>query len=319
MKPLLLKDHIEKLYPFKIVCDLGGITAASRTLGLSQSSLSHTMKALEEILEVRLLNRLPRGVALTAEGEVLYEFSKRMFHQADNVELKVKNMSQKFHGVLKVSTHETLAIHLWPSFIQSLQAKFPGLKVSLMSGRIDAIMNDVLNSNVDVALTVEPFAHAKLVKAPVVEMDFGFYVAFKPEYLESYPVLQKKMVRIEDLDDVPILTDVHAHIRQGLTIPQYLSSSGLRMKNAFTLNSFEAAIHLCAKGVGVATMPRSAAKAALQEKKIRELKVRGLKAKPFGRSIIHVSYLKESKNRMLEPFIQELNQFVGKAASNKIS
>jgi DNA-binding transcriptional LysR family regulator len=297
MKQLYLKDHLEKLYPFKIIADLGGLTAAAKVLNLSQSSLSHTMKTLEEILETALLVRHARGITLTAEGEALYDFSKRIFHQADNVELKIKNFSKEHFGILKIATHETLATHVWPEFIQSISKIFPKLQVSLLSGRIDPIINDVLNANVDLALTVEPLNNSKLTCIPIYSGDFGFYTSFKDK---------RASVSISDLDDVPILTDSHAHFKQGMPIPQYLALAGLKLKQSFSLNSFEAAINLAATGTGMCIIPRKNAQRAVSEMKIKEIKVRDLKVKPFGSYTICASYLKSSQNKMIAPFVDEL-------------
>jgi DNA-binding transcriptional LysR family regulator len=310
MDTYVLRNHLEKLYPFKIICDLGSLTAAATTLRLSQSSLSHTIKALEDILEVQLLQRLSRGTSPTAEGEILYEFSKKIFHECDNTELRIKNRDQNFYGVLKVSTHESLATHMLPGFIQRLSTKYPHLKINLISGRIDPIISDVKNANVDIALTVEPLANSKLIKVHLTHTDLAFYVSNSLKNLEQYPALKKKSVSVDELIGIPMLTDTHAHIKQGLPVPNYLTLAGLKTSNSYNLNSFEAAINLCAVGMGICTAPRTIAAQALKDKKIREMKVTGLKHKPFGRSQLHVSYLKESQNRMIPTFIEELKKFI---------
>lgn len=310
MNVLRLKDHLEKLYPFKVIADVEGMTAAAKVLGLSQSSLSHTIKILEDILEVKLLRRHPKGISLSPEGELLYEFSKKIFHQTDNVELQIKSIHGKDSGLLKVSTHEVLAGRVWPKFIQKMGQSYPELQISLLSGRVDAIIEDVLKGNVDLALTVEPLNHAKLTKIPLYSSELGFFVAYDAQNLKNLPVLKKATVGMKDLDGIPVLTDTHAHIRQGTPIPQYLSMAGLKLSSSYTLNSFEAAMNLCAVGVGVAVVPKMVAQEAIKTKKLRELKVQGLGSRPFGKSVIHMSYLKQTENRMVSIFAHEMNHFI---------
>lgn len=297
MQQLYLKSHLEKLYPFKIIADLGTVTAAAKALGVGQSGLSHTIKSLEDILETTLFIRQPRGIELTCEGKILYEFSKTLFHQVDQVELQVKSSSEEQIGILKIATHETLATHIWPAFIKKTVKLFPHLEVSLTSGRVDPIIHEVLNGSVDLALTVEPLNNSKLVIEPIYKGEFGFY---------TYANDKRNSIALDELDNVPILTDNQAHFKQGMPIPQYLALSGFKLKRSFSLNSFEAAINLAASEVGICTIPKKNAMRAVSERKIKEVKVRGLKNKPFGSYTICATYLRSSQNKMIQPFVDEL-------------
>ncbi|MFZ4715558.1 MAG: LysR family transcriptional regulator [Bacteriovoracaceae bacterium] len=301
MQQLYLKDHIEKLYPFKIIADLGGLTAAAQALGVGQSGLSHSLKSLEDILETTLFIRQPRGIALTAEGKILYEFSKTLFHLVDQIELQIKNTGKEQIGILKIATHETLATHIWPTFMKKAVSLFPHIEVSLTSGRIDPIIHDVLNGSVDIALTVEPLNDPKLLVTPIYTGDFGFYTFAKDK---------RKSISVRELDDIPILTDNQAHFKQGMPIPQYLALSGLKLKRSFSLNSFEAAISLSASEVGICTVPKRNAMRAVSEGKIKEIKVKGLMNKPFGTYTICATYLKSSQNKMIQPFVAELVKYI---------
>jgi len=300
MDQLYLKDHLEKLYPFKVIADLGGVTAASKMLGLSQSNLSYTMKALENSLQVKLLNRLPRGITLTPEGYILYEFSKRIFHQTDNVELKIRNLGDDEKTIIKIATHETLAIHVWPRFIKETTKLRPTLKISLMSGRIDSIINDLLNGNVDLALTVEPLANPRIVSTTVYRGDFAFYTSKDDK---------RKSINLKFLEQEQLLTDMQAHFRQGMPIPQYLALEGLKFQRSYSLNSFEAAINLASMGLGLCMIPRRNAQKFLDEKKIKEIKIIGLKYQSFGRYKICATYLKENQSNILLSFIDDLITF----------
>lgn len=300
---LYLKDHLEKLYPFKIIADLGGLTAAAQALGVGQSGLSHTLKSLEDILDTMLFIRQPRGITLTAEGKILYEFSKTLFHQVDQTELQIKNTDKEQIGILRIATHETLATHVWPTFMKKTVKLFPRVEVSLTSGRIDPIIQEVLNGSIDIALTVEPLNHSKLAITPVYSGEFGFYTHIHD---------QRKLISVDELDEVPILTDNQSHFKQGMPIPQYLALSGLKLKRSFSLNSFEAAISLAASEVGICIIPKRNAVRAVSDGKIKEIKVRGLKNNPFGTYTICATYLKSSQNKMIQPFVSELVKYIKK-------
>ena len=59
---------------FKEVAETGNISIAARNLYISQSAVSQSIKQLETALQARLFARSPRGVALTGEGQMLYEY-----------------------------------------------------------------------------------------------------------------------------------------------------------------------------------------------------------------------------------------------------
>ena len=59
---------------FKEVAETGNISAAAKNLYISQSAVSQSIKQLESALQARLFARSPRGVALTSEGQMLYQY-----------------------------------------------------------------------------------------------------------------------------------------------------------------------------------------------------------------------------------------------------
>ncbi len=71
------------LRSFVAVTDAGGVTRAAGFLNLTQSAVSMQLKRLEDALGVDLLDRSGRGVALTAPGEQLLGYARRMLHLND--------------------------------------------------------------------------------------------------------------------------------------------------------------------------------------------------------------------------------------------
>ena len=306
MQQFYLKDHLEKLYPFKICAELGSFTAASNMLNVSQPTLSVAIRTLEDILETPLFERKARGINLTEQGKILYEYSKSLFQHADGTELKIKSANSQSAGIIRISTHETLATHVWPKLIAKVKKSYPDLQVSLFSGRVDSIINDILNSNVDLALTVSPNKNPKLVIETLYKGEMGIYVAAKETNLSNFPVLKKSRVKIEDLTNIPLLTDTQAHTRQGLSISQCIANAGIQFNNVFSVNSFETSINLAAEGLGYAVLPKRNVQAALSSNKLRELKITGVKK--LAEYEICATYLKSTSNNMVELFVEQLKE-----------
>jgi len=86
---------VRQLRAFIGVFEERSITAASRSLGVSQPALSATIKELEESLGVNLFERQARGVEVTSEARVLYPEAKRMVSENENLKSKFKNFKNR--------------------------------------------------------------------------------------------------------------------------------------------------------------------------------------------------------------------------------
>lgn len=305
-----LREHIEKLYAFSIVAKAGSLSQAAVNLKISQAGLSHSLKVLEGALDAALFTRSSKGMSLTPAGEILFEYSKRLFNDLDAVAAAVKRPQVKGVGRLRIGTHETLAIHVWPGFLHKLGERQPHLLISLMSGRVNELVQGLKNGDYHVIVTVEPADDPLLIKRPLYRGDFGFFAA--PDGPTRFSTLLKKRVSHNDVDQVPILTDALAEVCQNITIPTYLVQHGFKLNNFFELNSFEAAIQLASRGQGLAFLPKRNAAAAVKAGQLRQISVEGVPAKGFGNYQICATHLKTMKDdKMLMHVLTELeSQFL---------
>lgn len=302
-----LRQHIEKLYAFSIVAKAGSLSQAAANLKISQAGLSHSLKVLEGALDSALFTRSSKGMTMTPAGELLFDYSKKLFHDLDAIEAAVKNPNLEGAGRLRIGTHETLAIHVWPHFLSKLGQRHPHLLISLISGRTNGLVQGLKNGDHHIIVTVEPSDDALLIKTPLYQGDFGFFAA--PTAPTRFPLLLKKRLSLSDANQVPLLTDALAEIRQNTLIPAYLAQNGFRLDNFFELNSFEAAIQLASRGLGLAFLPKRNAAAAVKAGHLRQITVEGVPGNGFGAYQICASYLKSMEtDKML---MRLLPEFVG--------
>ncbi len=286
-----LKDHLEKLPSFNAVARTGSISHAAIQLHMSQAALSHSIKVLEEALGVSLFHRKPKGVELTDAGQVLYDFSKNLLPQLETIESKVKKPGNQLQGFLKLGTHETLAIHLLPDVLERFLNKYPGMNVSVTSGRIDSLIHGLRNRDFHLVFSVEPIGHPDLIVDVIFENRLALFAA-PTKYPHRYECLKKEKLSLQEASSVPILTDTQAHQEQHLPIPRMLILGGILAEQRFDLNSFEAAIRLASKGLGIAVLPEKNAESAVKQGLLREIKVTGL-PKAFGKYRLCASRLKD--------------------------
>lgn len=245
----VLSQHFEKVPAFVAVARLGSLSKAAQALAISQAALSQSMKKLEDILEVTLFIRSRTGIKLTPEGKILYKQARKITEDIGLLEALVRKGDDTELKRVQIGTHEALAIHFWPSVIESFQKKYSSYALSIMSGRVDEIVQQISNGDLDLALTVRPKGLSGVKTQTLYEDELEFFIAKKHK-----PVKQK--LSREEISKIPILTDNQAHLEQGKSVIQALGEMGLFSSNHFALNSFEAAARLAEKGAGIAFLPR---------------------------------------------------------------
>jgi DNA-binding transcriptional LysR family regulator len=299
-----LQDHIEKLRVLNYVGRMGSITKAAAAIHLTQAAASQSIRVLEDILGVKLLFREARGVQLTESGRVLFEFSQRLLSEIQGVEAKTINPFSSGGGVLKIGTHETLAIHVWPPVFEKFSDVYPDTVVSLISGRIDDLVSGILNRDHQIILSVEPLKHPRIKIEEVYAGRMGIY-ANPAAAAKRYPSLKKKKITVAEANLVPMMTDAAAHIRQGLPIPVFLMENGFTLDKFFELNSFEAAMRLAMRGFGLAVVPTRNAELYVKQKLLTPITITEVHDAKFGAHRICASILKD---QVEQPIIRQFFQ-----------
>jgi len=148
---------ITTLRSFVAVADHGGVTRAAGFLHLTQSAVSMQLKRLEELLGQDLLDRSGRSIALTASGDQLLAYARRMVALNDEVIGKLTDKAYECEVVLGVP-HD-IVYPVIPRVMQRLSADYPRVKVQLVSSHTVLLKDMFQKGECDVILTTEA-AHA---------------------------------------------------------------------------------------------------------------------------------------------------------------
>lgn len=141
------------LRSFVAVADSGGVTRAAGFLHLTQSAVSMQLKRLEEALDIELLDRSGRTIALTASGEQLLVYARRML--ALNDEAIARLTDQAFEGELSVGVPHDIVYPAIPRVLQQFNGAFPRVKVHLDSSHTRELKRRYGRGEVDMILTTE--------------------------------------------------------------------------------------------------------------------------------------------------------------------
>ncbi|MGY6241090.1 LysR family transcriptional regulator (plasmid) [Burkholderia ambifaria] len=98
------------LLAFYEVARAGSISAGAERLHVSQPAVTREVRELEDRLGIVLFDRLPRGVALTEGGKLLYEYASRIFTLADTAEKELAELAGLGSGHMKIGASGTLGV-----------------------------------------------------------------------------------------------------------------------------------------------------------------------------------------------------------------
>jgi DNA-binding transcriptional LysR family regulator len=142
----MARPNINDLVAFLAVARERSFTRAAAKLGVSQSALSHTVRALEERLGVRLLTRTTRSVAPTEAGERLVQTVGPRFDEIDAELSALSALREKPAGTIRITAGEHAAeAVLWPA-LATLLPRYPDIKVEIM---VDNGLTDIVAERYD--------------------------------------------------------------------------------------------------------------------------------------------------------------------------
>ena len=141
------------LRAFATVAEAGGVTRAAGHLHLTQSAVSMQLKRLEDALGRQLLERSGRGVALTADGEQLLGYARRIL--ALNDEVWSRFTDAVFEGEVVLGVPHDVVYPSLPPVLQRFHAAYPRMKITLVSSYTQRLKELFGRGDCDVILTTE--------------------------------------------------------------------------------------------------------------------------------------------------------------------
>jgi len=144
---------ITTLRSFVAVADSGGVTRAAGFLHLTQSAVSMQLKRLEELLGLDLLDRSGRTIALTANGEQLLVYARRMV--ALNDELITRLTDQAYEGEITLGVPHDIVYPAIPQVLKQFNSAFPRVRVHLESSGTRTLKEMFSKGACDMIMTTE--------------------------------------------------------------------------------------------------------------------------------------------------------------------
>jgi DNA-binding transcriptional LysR family regulator len=265
-----MNDPIDsrQLRAFASLARTASFTRTARELHLSQSAISHSMKALEQDVGCRLLDRLGKTVTLTQAGEQLLHYAQKILGEMSEARTSITHLGKWGQGRLRLGASDTACQHILPGVLREFKDSFPQVAITIEPGDTPNLIEALLENRVDLALGLEPEREARLEFDPLFSDELMFLLG------RTHPWAIAGQV---DRSEVPrqnyILYSKRSFTYQ--MIERYFSREHVVLNTVLELGNMEAIKELVKLGLGVSIFSPWIAR--------KELKDGSILALPLGR------------------------------------
>lgn len=236
---------------FVAIIEKGGFTAAADALGLSQPSLSNSIKALERELGAQLLHRLPRGVRMTAAGEVFAETARTIIAEFERARLEVRAAQEVVSGTVDVITLPGLILDPLAGMIGTFREQHPrGFVRVHPAEQIGQVYKAVACGEAELGISdVGGSNEHRLMSHLICQQEL---MALVPP---AHPLSRATVVSLEELMETEVVTGPPGTLARGL-LEVEARRFGRSFQPAVEVGPRASALYFVLAGAGVGLLPR---------------------------------------------------------------
>jgi DNA-binding transcriptional LysR family regulator len=244
-------EDFNDLVGFMTVARERNFTRAAAQLGVSQSALSRTVRALEERIGLALLMRTTRSVSLTEAGERLLSSIEPRFQEIEAELDSLRAMTDRPSGTVRITTTDYAAnTYVWPR-LQTLLRQYPELKIELVN---DYGLSNIVADRYDIGVRLGDQV-AKDMIAVRIAPDMTMAIVGSPSYLQSRP-------HAKTPQDLTLHNCINLRLPTRDSLLPWELSKGrrelqVRVEGQLTFNNVHQMVEAALGGFGLAYVPKN--------------------------------------------------------------
>ena len=264
-----------QLHAFAALARRGSFTLAAKDIFLTQSAVSHAIKALEDDVGARLVDRVGRRVLLTQAGEQFLRHTEKILREMEVARTGMETLTKWGHGRLRVGASTTACQHILPTVLREFRQSYPKCVIRIEPGDNSQQQELLRGGQVDLALVLEPSAQAMA--------EFGFVPLFEDELrfivAPQHPWAQAGRAPRESIE-AETLVLYNKSSQTFRLVNDYFRDEKITLSNVIELGSMEAIKELVKIGIGAGILAPWIAREELESGSLVSLP---LGAKPLRR------------------------------------
>ncbi len=261
---------ISKLDLYKVFCMVGkheSFSRAAKELYMTQPAVSQSIMQLERELAIRLFTRTSKGVILTNEGRILFEYASsamNLIHVGEDKLLKIKNM---MIGDLKIGVGDTISRYFLLPYLEQFHKEYPNIKFKIINATTLELCASIKSGEIDIAICNFPIEDSALELRECMDIHDIFVCGNK------YKNRCSKPISLEEITELPlILLESKSISRQ--YIEKYMLSKGIKITAEIELGSYDLLLEFARANLGIACVIKEFSKEYLEKGIVYKVKLK---------------------------------------------
>lgn len=237
-----------QLRAFVSLARSGSFTQAGRELHLTQSAISHAIKALETDLGCQLFHRQGKSVHLTHAGRELLPSAETILQVMTQARSTLGTLDQTPRGRLRIGCTTAAAQFILPTVFREFKESFPLYEIKVICGETPDTIEKLMKGDVDLAVSLRPNDVSRLECHGIFDDELEFLVSPLHRWATKPP-------KLKDAGEETFIVASRNSLNFTL-IQEFFMKQGVRLGNFIELGSSEATKELAKLGIGVAIAAR---------------------------------------------------------------
>ena len=263
-----MEQHLAQYRIFFEVAKAGSISKAAKLLYISQPAISKSILRLEENLEIALFTRTSKGVSLTPEGQIFYEYLQNAFSAIEAGETHLAKIKQFNIGKITVGTSNTLCKYILLPYLNRFMKENPHTMVSIFTQSSDETSFLLSENKIDIGLVAKPARTQNMSYISIMEIHDIFVAS--PAYLSSLKhIFNNNFDPLRD-GNIMMLDKNNATRR---FIDSCIEGSKLQLNQSIETGNMELLIEFAKTGIGIACVIKEFIQKELEEGTLIEIEM----------------------------------------------
>ncbi|EIC95076.1 transcriptional regulator, LysR family [Lachnoanaerobaculum saburreum F0468] len=263
-----MEQHLAQYRIFFEVAKAGSISKAAKLLYISQPAISKSILRLEENLEIALFTRTSKGVSLTPEGQIFYEYLQNAFSAIEAGEIHLAKIKQFNIGKITIGTSNTLCKYILLPYLNKFMKENPHTMVSIFTQSSDKTSLLLSENKIDIGLVAKPAKTQSMSYINIMEIHDIFVAT--PAYLSSLKhIFDKGFNPLRD-GNIMLLDKNNATRR---FIDNCIEGSKLHLNQSIETGNMELLIEFAKTGIGIACVIKEFIQKELEEGTLVEIEM----------------------------------------------
>lgn len=242
----------------------GSISRTAEKLFITQPAVSRSIHQLEEKTGCMLFFRTPKGVQLTNEGQILFNYVEQAFTTLSLGEKKLMQMKDLESGEISIGVGDTICKHYLVPHLKNFNRDYPGISIHITNHKTYEIIKLLKKGEIDLGIINLPIEDEQLRISKAMDIHDCFVVG------QKYKKLSKKPISITELVKYPMmLVEKGSNSRE--CIDEFLNKNGIHLNPEFELGNFELLAQFAMIDFGVACLIKEFFLEEFESKKLFEI------------------------------------------------